>query len=85
MRAAPRCGPGRAGYRGRAEARIRAEALGIPVVGHRLIALAIGHHGAAADEAGLDDRLADALRDSGIRALVGPGPATVGGPPWRGS
>ncbi|MFD5391975.1 PucR family transcriptional regulator ligand-binding domain-containing protein, partial [Streptomyces sp. NPDC127074] len=58
-------------YRGRTEARIRIEALGIPVVGHRLIALAIGHHGAAADEAGLDDRLADALRDSGIRALVG--------------
>ncbi|MFS7874264.1 PucR family transcriptional regulator [Streptomyces asiaticus] len=58
-------------YRGRTEARIRVEALGIPVVGHRLIALAIGHHGATADETGLDDRLADALQGSGIRALVG--------------
>ncbi|MET8946779.1 PucR family transcriptional regulator ligand-binding domain-containing protein [Streptomyces sp. NPDC004542] len=56
----------------RTEARIRTEALGLPTVGHRLIGLVVddGCLPAGAGD-GLDDRLAEELRNSGVRALVG--------------
>ncbi|WP_326692487.1 PucR family transcriptional regulator ligand-binding domain-containing protein [Streptomyces sp. NBC_01795] len=58
-------------YSSHTEARIRIEALGMPTVSHRLIAVVIGHRHGAADEAALDDPLAEQLRSAGIRALVG--------------
>ncbi|MGP3989204.1 PucR family transcriptional regulator [Streptomyces sp. 3N207] len=58
-------------YSSHTEARIRIEALGMPTVSHRLIAVVIGHRHGAADEAVLDDPLAEQLRSAGIRALVG--------------
>jgi purine catabolism regulator len=60
-------------YTSHTEARIRIEALGMPTVGHRLIAVVIGHRHIddRNDEAVLDDPLAEQLRSAGIRALVG--------------
>jgi len=59
-------------YRTRTEARVRAEALGLPTTGHRLIPVVIDHSGEFPDDApSLTDHLASELHASGVKALVG--------------
>lgn len=57
-------------FRSPADARARAEALGLPAFGHRLFAVVIRHTYTGAEEH-LDERVAKALTQTGIRALVG--------------
>ncbi|GAA4622152.1 PucR family transcriptional regulator ligand-binding domain-containing protein [Actinoallomurus vinaceus] len=57
-------------HRTATEARTRAESLGLPVTGHRLIALLI-RAGSSAPREGFGDALAARLAGAGIRALVG--------------
>ncbi|MGW0865952.1 PucR family transcriptional regulator [Streptomyces sp. NPDC002611] len=57
-------------FRSPADARARAEALGLPAFGHRLFAVVVRHTHTGTDEH-LDERLAKALAQTGIRALVG--------------
>ncbi|WP_405875416.1 PucR family transcriptional regulator [Streptomyces sp. NBC_00005] len=59
-------------YRSRTEARLRAEALGLPTTGHRLVPVVVDHPGApSADGVALTDHLASELLSSGVKALVG--------------
>ncbi|GAA2567985.1 PucR family transcriptional regulator ligand-binding domain-containing protein [Streptomyces roseoviolaceus] len=57
-------------FRSPADARARAEALGLPAFGHRLFAVVIRHTHTGHDEH-LDERIAKALAQTGIRALTG--------------
>ncbi|MEU4464143.1 PucR family transcriptional regulator ligand-binding domain-containing protein [Streptomyces sp. NPDC024017] len=57
-------------FRSPADARARAEALGLPAFGHRLFAVVIRHAYTGTGEH-LDERVAKALAQTGIRALVG--------------
>ncbi|MGX5207537.1 PucR family transcriptional regulator [Streptomyces violaceus] len=57
-------------FRSPADARARAEALGLPAFGHRLFAVLIRHTHTGHDEH-LDERIAKALAQTGIRALTG--------------
>ncbi|GHD07950.1 hypothetical protein GCM10010313_27710 [Streptomyces violarus] len=57
-------------FRSPADARARAEALGLPAFGHRLFAVVIRHTHTGPDEH-LDERIAKALTQTGIRALTG--------------
>lgn len=58
--------------RGRTEARLRAEALGLPTTGHRLVPVVIDHGDAPPpDETTVTGHLAAHLQTSGVRALVG--------------
>lgn len=54
-------------YRSRTEARLRAEALGLPTTGHRLLPVVIDH----ADDVSVADHLAKELPASGLKALIG--------------
>lgn len=60
-------------YRSRTEARLRAEALGLPTTGHRLVPVVIDHSGEFPDDdaPSLTDHLASELHTSGVKALVG--------------
>ncbi|MBB5799793.1 purine catabolism regulator [Streptomyces caelestis] len=57
-------------FRSPADARARAEALGLPTLGHRLFAVVIRHTYTGTGEH-LDERIAKAMAQTGIRALVG--------------
>ncbi|MFC9678649.1 PucR family transcriptional regulator [Streptomyces sp. NPDC056948] len=58
-------------FRSPADARARAEALGLPAFGHRLFAVVIRHTRTGTEGEHLDERIAKALAQTGIRALVG--------------
>ncbi|MER5182388.1 PucR family transcriptional regulator ligand-binding domain-containing protein [Streptomyces sp. NPDC002896] len=58
-------------YRSRTEARLRAEALGLPTTGHRLIPVIVDHGRTALSGADLADHLASELHTSGVKALIG--------------
>ncbi|MER7901374.1 PucR family transcriptional regulator ligand-binding domain-containing protein [Streptomyces sp. NPDC096046] len=58
-------------FRSPADARARAEALGLPAFGHRLFAVVIRHVRPGGEGEQLDERIAKALTQTGIRALVG--------------
>ncbi|WP_425838107.1 PucR family transcriptional regulator [Streptomyces fractus] len=58
-------------FRSPADARARAEALGLPAHSHRLFAVAIRHPDPTAADDKLDERIATELAHSGVRALVG--------------
>lgn len=58
-------------YRSRTEARLRAEALGLPTTGHRLMPVVIDHGSTSGEDTSLPDHLAVELRTAGIRGLVG--------------
>ncbi|ANS70465.1 regulatory protein [Streptomyces lincolnensis] len=58
-------------FRSPADARARAEALGLPALGHRLFALVIRHTYTGTESEHLDERIAKALAQTGVRALVG--------------
>ncbi|MFF9809865.1 PucR family transcriptional regulator [Streptomyces coeruleorubidus] len=57
-------------FRSPADARARAEALGLPTLGHRLFAVVVRHTHTGTGEH-LDERIAKAMAQTGIRALVG--------------
>ncbi|MER5907726.1 hypothetical protein ABT150_48205 [Streptomyces mirabilis] len=54
-----------------ADARARAEALGLSAFGHRLFAVLIRHTRTGTEDDHLDERIAKELAQTGIRALVG--------------
>jgi purine catabolism regulator len=58
-------------FRSAADARARAEALGLPAFGHRLFAVLIRHTRSDSEAEHLDERIARELAQTGIRALVG--------------
>ncbi|MEV0634095.1 PucR family transcriptional regulator ligand-binding domain-containing protein [Streptomyces sp. NPDC050619] len=58
-------------FRSPADARARAEALGLPAFGHRLFAVLIRHARTDSDGEHLDERIAKELARTGVRALVG--------------
>ncbi|MGW0495300.1 PucR family transcriptional regulator [Streptomyces sp. NPDC003007] len=58
-------------FRSPADARARAEALGLPAFGHRLFTVVIRHAQRGGEGEQLDERIAKALTQTGIRALVG--------------
>ncbi|MEU0203437.1 MULTISPECIES: PucR family transcriptional regulator ligand-binding domain-containing protein [unclassified Streptomyces] len=58
-------------FRSPADARARAEALGLPAFGHRLFAVVIRHTETGTEGEHLDERIAKALTQTGVRALVG--------------
>jgi PucR family transcriptional regulator, purine catabolism regulatory protein len=58
-------------FRSPADARARAEALGLPAFGHRLFAVQIRHTRTGGEGEQLDERIAEELAQTGIRALVG--------------
>jgi purine catabolism regulator len=58
-------------FRSPADARARAEALGLPAFGHRLFAMVIRHTCHSGEGEQLDERIAKALTQTGVRALVG--------------
>ncbi|MFF6784541.1 PucR family transcriptional regulator ligand-binding domain-containing protein [Streptomyces sp. NPDC012510] len=58
-------------FRSPADARARAEALGLPAFGHRLFAVLIRHTRTGTQEEHLDERIAKELTQTGVRALVG--------------
>ncbi|WP_406131286.1 PucR family transcriptional regulator [Streptomyces sp. NBC_00989] len=58
-------------YRSRTEARLRAEALGLPTTGHRLLPVVVDHSGARIGDTTVSAHLADGLLTSGVKALVG--------------
>jgi purine catabolism regulator len=58
-------------FRSPADARARAEALGLPAFGHRLFAVLIRHTRTGTEGDHLDERIAKELAQTGIRALVG--------------
>ncbi|CAL9674552.1 Purine catabolism regulatory protein [Streptomyces sp. enrichment culture] len=58
-------------FRSPADARARAEALGLPAFGHRLFAMVIRHTCPGGEGEQLDERIAKALTQTGVRALVG--------------
>ncbi|MEV6171512.1 PucR family transcriptional regulator ligand-binding domain-containing protein [Streptomyces sp. NPDC051954] len=58
-------------YRSRTEARLRAEALGLPTTGHRLLPVVVDHPKAAHGGTSVTDHLAKELHTAGVKALVG--------------
>jgi purine catabolism regulator len=58
-------------FRSPADARARAEALGLPAFGHRLFAVLIRHTKPDGEGEHLDERIAKELERTGVRALVG--------------
>jgi purine catabolism regulator len=58
-------------YRSRTEARLRAEALGLPTTGHRLLPVIVDHSGVPVGEGSVSAHLAEGLLTSGVKALVG--------------
>ncbi|WP_328369220.1 PucR family transcriptional regulator ligand-binding domain-containing protein [Streptomyces sp. NBC_00445] len=58
-------------YRSRTEARLRAEALGLPTTGHRLLPVVVDHAGAPGGGTSVADHLAGELHTAGVKALVG--------------
>ncbi|MBC9728544.1 PucR family transcriptional regulator ligand-binding domain-containing protein [Streptomyces sp. TRM68367] len=58
-------------FRSPADARARAEALGLPSFGHRLFAVLIRHTRIGGEDEHLDERIAKELERTGVRALVG--------------
>lgn len=58
-------------FRSPADARARADALGLPAFGHRLFAVLIRHTWAAGEGEHLGERIAKELERTGVRALVG--------------
>ena len=58
-------------FRSPADARARAEALGLPAFGHRLFAVLIRHTRPDGEGEHLDERIAKELERTGVRALVG--------------
>jgi purine catabolism regulator len=58
-------------YRSRTEARLRAEALGLPTTGHRLVPVVIDHSDTGDGDTTVTGHLATELPISGVKALVG--------------
>lgn len=58
-------------YRSRTDARVRAEALGLPTTGHRLVPVVVDHARAAGAPSDPAEHLAAELRTAGVQALVG--------------